>query len=190
VQISVPDDFEVRPRPSVRHPSEQADEQPSDTRTNGLLAGALTALEDAVSDLRQRAEGAERRAETAEARMDRALHLLTEVEGVLTKERDRSDRAETAIAGERQRSDALRDRLDHAERVLAVAQHDAQTAQEAASALRLADEARKARGRWHVSGPPGGASRVPAAEVCAADNQAHRMAARSAVPTGGLDLDA
>jgi hypothetical protein len=41
----------------------------------------------------------------------------------------------------------LRDRLDSVERDLAVAQHDAQTAQQAAGALRRVDEARKARGR-------------------------------------------
>jgi hypothetical protein len=127
-----------------RRPPEHSPE-PSPERT--LLVGALAALEDAVSGLRERAEGAERRAESAEARTDRALILLTEVEGVLIKERDRSDRAETATAGERQRADALRERLDQMRVELEVARHDAQTAQQAAEVQRQAEAERKARGR-------------------------------------------
>jgi hypothetical protein len=115
-------------------------------RQTGLLAGALAALEDAVSALRERAEGAERRAELAEARTDRALTLLADVEAVLIKERDRSDRAETATAGERQRADALREWLDQMRVELEVAQHDARAGQQAAAELRQADAARRARG--------------------------------------------
>ena len=147
VQVGVPDDFEARPRPPVQHPYERPDEQPSDTRSNGLFAGALAALEEAVGTLRERAEGAERRAEVAEARTDRALALLADVESVLVKERDRSGRAEAAIAGERAKVDALRERLDSAERDLVVAQYAAQTAQQAAAVLQQANTAWKARGR-------------------------------------------
>jgi hypothetical protein len=64
-------------------------------------------------------------------------------------EKDRKDAIDlaqqtvTLLTSERQRMDALRDRLDHAERELAVAQHDAQAAQQAAATR---DQAEKRAG--------------------------------------------
>ena len=62
-----------------------------------LVAGALAVLEDAVAALREQLDAANATAERAQA--DRA------------DERLRADRAEAAIGVERQRADALRDRV-------------------------------------------------------------------------------
>lgn len=92
-----------------------------------LLAGALTALEDAVASMREQLAGAERRAETAEAGRE----------------------------GERARADALRERIEGLTGELAAARDaadraraEAQAAQDAAAGLRRQDDERKAQGRW------------------------------------------
>lgn len=117
---------------------------------------ALAVLEETVTGLMQRAEAAEARSDAALAVADRTLAQLADagaradhLQRDLTAAMAAMDmaRSEAREAQERaQASDTLRERLDHAERDLAVAQHDAQAAQEAAAALRLAEVARKARG--------------------------------------------
>jgi hypothetical protein len=101
---------------------------------------ALAALQDAVSALRAQLAD-------ANTRTDRALSLLADAEAVLTAERQRSVATETALAAERLRADALRDRLDSAEAAARRANADAQGALKAAAELRQAVADRKARGR-------------------------------------------
>jgi hypothetical protein len=94
----------------------------------GLLVGALSALEDAVSALRDQLNAANTRAERAEA--DRA------------DERLRADRAEMAVATERQRADDLRAQIDvlNAEMVVIRAEADRALAEERLRADRLSEQ--------------------------------------------------
>jgi hypothetical protein len=105
---------------------------------------ALTAIEAAhaseVAALRERADTAEQGRLAAQALADAALANLADMGS-------RVERADAAAAEERRRADALRERLEGAERDLAAAQHDVQAAQDVAAELRLAEEARQARGR-------------------------------------------
>ena len=104
-----------------------------------MLAGAMAALEDAVSGLREQLDAANARVERVEA--DRS------------DERLRADRADAALTAERARADALRERLDAREGDLSLVktaldrtQAEARAAREHAEALQREDEARKARG--------------------------------------------
>jgi hypothetical protein len=80
----------------------------------------LAAFESVLAELRTVREEAIARAQAAEALADKTLALLADAQAA-------RDRAEAALAGERQRADALRDRLD---------------------ALRADDAARRGQGRW------------------------------------------
>ena len=71
--------------------------------------------------------------ETSEQGREAALAQLADASA-------RAERAEASIAGERQRTDALRERLD-------LARAETQAAQNAAEELRQAEAGRKARGR-------------------------------------------
>ena len=95
---------------------------------SGLLAGALSALEDAVAALREQLDASNARAERAEA--DRA------------DERLRADRAETTVAAERQRADDLRAQIDelNAEMVAMRAEADRELAEERLRADRLSEQ--------------------------------------------------
>ena len=131
-------------------------------QTPDMPPGDLSALEDAVAALRERAEAAERRAEAAEAdrrqadaRADAAMAHVDQVTAMLADAAARADRADAALTGERVRADALRDRAKSREDDLALiraaldqAQTEARNAHAEAQAIRHADEARKARGRW------------------------------------------
>jgi hypothetical protein len=106
---------------------------------NGLMAGALAALEDAVAGLRGQLD-------VANARVD--------------EESARADRADAALTGERVRADALRERLDDVQRDLKAseaiaselrgdldaARAQAQAAQEVADAQARLMAARRSRG--------------------------------------------
>ena len=119
VLVWVPDD--------AASPGRQAGGQTDrhDRGSDGLMAGALAALEDAVTGLR----------------------------GQLDVANTRALRAETAIVGERARADALRDRLNaqsddlsFVKEALDRSQAEARAARERAEALQREDDARKARG--------------------------------------------
>ena len=90
---------------------------------------ALAAIEASraseIRALREQAQAAERHAKEAQTR---------------------ADRTEVALAAERQRADALRDRIEALQHVLDAADAEAQHALRAADALRLDAETRKARG--------------------------------------------
>jgi hypothetical protein len=104
---------------------------------------ALTLIEAAhaseVAALRERADTSEQGRLAAQALADAALGNIADMGS-------RVERAEAATIEERSRADGLRERLDGAERELAMARHDSMAAQQAAAELRLADEARRARG--------------------------------------------
>lgn len=88
-------------------------------------ARALTALEDAVTVLREQLVRAEARADSERSRADAALALADQTLAQLAD-------AETAIGTERQRADAMRDRV-------AVLQAQADTAEATARDLRQAE---------------------------------------------------
>ena len=111
----------------------------NDGRARVLVAGAMAALEDAVTGLREQLDAANARVERVEA--DRS------------DERLRADRSDAALTAERARADALRERLDAREGDLSLVktaldrtQAEARAAREHAEALQREDEARKARG--------------------------------------------
>ena len=105
----------------------------------------------ALAEERQRVDRLNEQVEALSAEVVRAEKQAEAVVG-------RAERAEAGRDAERARAEALRTSIDelkvgqammaemHA-RELAVAQHDALAAQQAAAELRQADEARKARGR-------------------------------------------
>ena len=161
------DDPEERPADA---PAERAN-NPAEPRgaTNGFHTQALATLDTAVTTLREqlvraeaRADAADQRADQAEARVDaaesdsrRADALIADLEGALrakdtelAEHRGAVDQARTEAQQAQKAANGLRERAESAERDLAVARHDAQTAQQAAAGLRLAEDARKARGRW------------------------------------------
>jgi hypothetical protein len=126
----------ARPRQSVTPPDTSAasppDMTPPDTVDRRLLAGALAALEDAVSGLREQLDAANARAERAEA---------ASVEAGRTWADERvSLQADVRRAVER--ADALRDRLNTMQEQLADA-HAALQAAEAADARAKQAEAGK-----------------------------------------------
>jgi hypothetical protein len=104
---------------------------------DAALIANLRAKDTQADGLRDRLVGAQAELSLAQAAADRAR---TEAQAV-------QERADAAIGAERQQASAVQERLDHTEHDLAVAQHDAQAAQEAAAELRLAEETRQARGR-------------------------------------------
>ena len=132
------------------------------------LRTQLEALNAEMASMRAEAD----KAADLSANMDAALALADRVTSVAADAVARADRAEAAITGERQRADALRDRIEamgvqvdelragqammadmHA-RELAVAQHDAEPLRQAAT--------RRGRrgGCWRGSGRRGGGSRM------------------------------
>jgi hypothetical protein len=112
------------------HPGSTPDHLPDDRPYTAAFDTALTAIE------------------AAHAREIKALHdqLETSEQGraaAMTQLADattRAERAEAAVAGERQRADALRDRLE-------TARAETEEARQALDQVRRADEARRARGR-------------------------------------------
>ncbi len=119
---------------------------------NAEMVVARAEADRALAEERQRADRLSERVEALSAEVLRAEQQTEAVVG-------RAERAEAGRDAERARAEALRTSIDelkagqammaemHA-RELAVAQHDALAAQQAAVELRLAEEARKARGRW------------------------------------------
>jgi hypothetical protein len=115
-----------------------------------------------LSDAASRIGEAERRAEAERARADQAETDRRAAEGRVERlEQDRREalalveQSAALLAVERGKADGLRDRLVGAQAEQALAQRAAtetrerlQRVQDAAEALRQADEARKARGRW------------------------------------------
>ena len=130
-------------------------------------------MRQVVRDLRACHAEANERIERAETERREAIALTEQTVSMLTEERARAARAEA-------RADTLRERVDSAERDLAVAQHDAEAAQQAAAELRLADEARKARAGYAAPGTAGGGGSDAGGRRSPADCPARRVAA-----TGG-----
>jgi hypothetical protein len=133
------------------HPAGDGDgdgDTPGKDRLIEALRTDLTEANRRASDAVSLADRLTAQLAGAGERTDRTLALLADAERVLT--------------AERQRADAMRERLDETQHDLAAAQAfaseaslqadqargAAQEAQDAADALRRADEARKARGRW------------------------------------------
>jgi hypothetical protein len=112
------------------HGQDTGQDAPTAIRQDGLTDAALAAIREAHAG------------EVA------ALRGEIETLKVLADAKDaRLVDAETRAERERLRAEGLQERLSGADRELAVAQHDAEAAQEAAAKLRLAEDARKARGR-------------------------------------------
>ena len=119
---------------------------------NAEMVVARAEADRALAEERQRADRLSERVEALSAEVLRAEKQTEAVVG-------RAERAEAGRDAERARAEALRTSIDelkagqammaemHA-RELAIAQHDALAAQQAAVELQLAEEARKARGRW------------------------------------------
>ena len=117
---------------------------------NAALVVANAEAERALTEERQRADRLNEQVEALSAEVVRAEKQAEAVVG-------RAERAEAGRDAERARAEALRTTIDelkagqalmtemHA-RELAVAQHDAQAAQQAAAELRRAEAERKARG--------------------------------------------
>jgi chromosome segregation ATPase len=121
-------------------------------KLNAEMVVARAEADRALAEERQRAD---RLSERVEALSAEVLQAEKQTEAVV----DRAERAEAGMDAARARAEALRTSIDelkagqammvemHA-RELAMALHDALAAQQAAVELRLAEEARKARGRW------------------------------------------
>jgi chromosome segregation ATPase len=116
------------------------------------MATATAEGQRALARERQRADRLNKQVETLSAEVVQAKKQAEAVVG-------RAERSEADRAAERARADALRTTIDelragqalmaetHA-RELAVAQHDARAAQQAAAELRKAEVDGRARGRW------------------------------------------
>jgi hypothetical protein len=111
------------------------------------LRDAADGMRNTLSRTEDRAVRSEQRVTEAEARIVGLETDLRAKDSEIAEQRGVADHARAEARSAQQMAADLHDRLDSAERDLAVAQHDAQTAQQAAGALRRADEARKARGR-------------------------------------------
>ena len=119
---------------------------------NAEMVVARAAADRALAEERQRADRLSERVEALSAEVSRAEKQTEAVVG-------RAEGAEAGRDAARAQAEALRISIEelkarqammaemHA-RELTVAQHDALAAQQAAVELRLAEEARKARGRW------------------------------------------
>jgi hypothetical protein len=150
--------------PELRRPVEAdhpRDHPPDDPAYTAAFETALAAIEAAhareLATLREQITGAEQTRIAMQALVEQFAGQLHDADEVMKAERARSDallaglhrdldaakehvdRAEAAIAEERARADALRDRLE-------AAQQQAQEAAQAAEELRQAEAARKARG--------------------------------------------
>jgi len=148
--VLVPADAEVRPRERApehmgTHSAERSGEQSIE------IMRLVTLLEAADG----RAKRAETRVEQAEQRADRAEKRADAADTDRRSAMARADRAEQAVTGERSRADALRDQLEATQNDLQQARDAAEQSRQRAreaedglQALRQADEARRARGRW------------------------------------------
>ena len=125
VEVEVPDDARITPKPAARPVTDRSPPGRLD-----LAAGALAALETAVMSLTARAERAE------------AASLATEARALA---------AEVALTGERTRSDDLRTRLDALTARLA----EAQAAAEALRAAEVERQGRIASGSLGLPGTAG-----------------------------------
>jgi len=125
-----------------------------DRVVDGTPAAGISAPDIAVQlavqleQANQRADEANRRADASNADCRAAIALADQSVSLLADAAARADRAEQAVAGERSRADALRDRVDDLNATLADARGELAAAQEAAEALRQAEAERRARGRW------------------------------------------
>ena len=153
-----------RDGPELRRPVEAdhpRDHPPDDPAYTTAFETALAAIEAAhareLATLREQIAGAEAARIAMQGLVEQFAGQLRDADEVMKAERARSDafladlhrdldatkehvdRAEAAIAEERARADALRDRLE-------AAQQQAQEAAQAAEELRQAEAARKARG--------------------------------------------
>ena len=146
-------------------PTDDPTDDPRAVGMSSLAAGALTALEDAVSALREQLERAEagrveerQRADRAEARADdlraqidvlnaELVVMRAEADRQLAEERQRADRFSEQVEAGHREVDAARAEAETLRTDLAVARQDAQAVQEWAAELRQAEAARKARGR-------------------------------------------
>jgi hypothetical protein len=128
--VMVPEDA-LPPDSTGRSPGDNAGGLPGDREdaSPDIAAGALAALEDVITLLREQLGQANGRADRIEA----------------AAATDR-ERAEAAIAGERQRADVLRDRIEALQRDLDMARAQATTAHDALRTQRQAEEERRARG--------------------------------------------
>ncbi len=168
VQVLIPDDAEIRPRPGVQHPHER----PLDTRP----PAELDTLRDAVERERNRADRAEMTADLERERADQAEILAQQAtQRAQAADADRrtaearADRAEQGRDDERARADALWDKAEDLQRRLAAseaegndltietaqltahlkqARAEAHEAAQVAEGLRQADAERQGRGRW------------------------------------------
>ncbi len=163
------DDRGAHPTDQAPDPTDRPREHPTDNAVGPRdITRAVSALEAAVSTLREqlaaansRADQAEEDRRQAEAARGAAIALADQTVTLLTDAVARADLAEAAIAGERQRAGELRDRLDGLLHDLDSAQRQAREAQAAAEAaqiglaeaeadvaeLRQAEAGRKGRGR-------------------------------------------
>ena len=139
--------IDVRPRPTV-HTAVQAPVRTPDHQNEIARANARAERAEA------RADEAMQRADAADADRRSAIALADQTVSLLTDAVARADRAEAAVAAERGRAEALRDRLDGMQEQLAAeveaadqARRQAQAAQDNAEILREAEAARKGRGR-------------------------------------------
>ena len=183
VEIAIPADFEARPRSTVQHPSDHL----FDTR----LSGELDTLRAALDRERKRADQAENRADAAVSRADAAdldsrsaIALADQTVTLLADASARADRAEAAVAAERGRADALRDRLNAMQEQFADA-HAALQAAELAETRVAAAEGRADRAEQAIAGERARADAVQARldstqEQLAAEAEAANQARRQA----------
>ena len=128
VEVGIPSDFEIRPRPTVRHPdrrpSNGLDEHLSNDRPTPVLYGHPLIVRE-----RERADRAEQRADEATRRADAAIALADRTLAQLADATARADAAESErreverrvewLEGER---DQQRDRADNLHKGLAAAE--------------------------------------------------------------------
>ena len=148
--VLVPADAEVRPRERApEHLGAHSAERPGEQSVEIMrLATLLEATDGRAKRAETRVEQAEQRADRAEKRADAADTDRRSAEA-------RAERAEQAVVGERNRADALKDQLGATQNELQQARdaaersgRHAREAEDGLQALRHADDARKARGRW------------------------------------------
>jgi chromosome segregation ATPase len=140
--VLVPEaDLTSRQAPSRQTPRQDGSD---DTLGTSGLEAALAVLEGALGEANKRAEAAQALAERTLAELPDARSRVNAADADRRAAEARADRAEQAIAGERARADALRERLDDATAELHAAQ---EAATEALSLVQHAERARRARGR-------------------------------------------
>jgi hypothetical protein len=119
--------------PEDRLPDSPGDNPPDTLPGLSVHTRALATLEEAVTGLTRRAEQAEARADAALAVADRTLVQLSEATARIEAADQRAGRLERDLAAALAATDTARG--------------EARTAQDAAEALRQADEARRGKGR-------------------------------------------